>query len=160
MKAGTRFSFEICQTEGRNRGKKMMEELILPAEVERLDDLFGFIERCLEPYALKTAFLIGFNTAAEEIFVNVAHYAYPGREGDVRLQMSVLEDPLRAELCFIDSGIPYNPLKRKEPDISLDAEERPIGGLGIFMVKKMMDEVRYEYRDGCNRLTIVKKFPA
>ena len=135
-----------------------MKEIILPAKIEKLDDLFQFIESSLESYDLDTAFLISFNTAAEEIFVNVAHYAYPGNEGSVRLQLNILEDPKRVELLFIDSGIAYNPLKKSDPDTSLNAEDRPIGGLGIFMVKKMMDDVRYEYKDGQNRLTIVKRF--
>ena len=70
--------------------------------------------------------------------------------------MEVVENPLSVIITFIDNGIPYDPLKKEDPDITLSAEERDIGGLGIYMVKKTMDAVSYEYKDGCNILTIKK----
>ena len=93
--------------------------------------------------------------AVEELFVNIASYAYAPDTGTAEIGVDVSGGV--AETTFADSGIPYNPLKKKDPDVALSAEEREIGGLGIFMVKKTMDEMRYCYRDGQNLLTIRKK---
>ena len=95
--------------------------------------------------------------AVEEIFVNLAHYAYGSEQGTATIRVEVGGDPLQVIITFIDQGVPYDPLKKEDPDISLSAEERQIGGLGIFMVKKSMDDVKYEYKDGKNILTISKK---
>ena len=97
------------------------------------------------------------DVAVEELFVNVAHYAYAPETGKITLRVTTKRDPDVAEITFIDSGMPYDPLAKPDPDVTLAAEDRPIGGLGIFMVKKTMDDMRYEYRDGQNILTIVKK---
>ena len=94
--------------------------------------------------------------AVEEIFTNIARYAYAPGEGSAVI--GVLAEPGRAEITFSDTGMPYNPLLREDPDVTLAAEEREIGGLGIFMVKKTMDEMRYEYSTGQNLLTLVKTF--
>ena len=94
--------------------------------------------------------------AVEEIFVNIARYAYAPGEGYAVI--GVLAEPGRAEITFADNGMPYDPLAREDPDVSLSAEEREIGGLGIYMVKKTMDVMRYEYSDGQNLLTLVKTF--
>ena len=92
----------------------------------------------------------------EELFVNVASYAYPSGSGSVTIDMEITEEPAAAVITFTDSGIPFNPLKKDDPDIALSAEERQIGGLGIYMVKKSMDDIAYAYRDGRNVLRIVK----
>ena len=94
--------------------------------------------------------------AAEEIFVNIAHYAYTPGTGEATICVELYQDPSAIEITFIDQGVPYDPLAKPDPDVTLSAKERKIGGLGIFMVKKSMDEVRYEYLDGCNVLTIKK----
>jgi anti-sigma regulatory factor (Ser/Thr protein kinase) len=96
--------------------------------------------------------------AAEEIFVNVASYAYTSGIGSVAIEVNFEEKPKAVAIRFIDSGIPYNPLEKEDPDVTLPAEKRGIGGLGVFMVKKSMDEVTYEYKDGKNHLTIRKFF--
>ena len=88
--------------------------------------------------------------------MNISHYAYAPGTGDAVIQVDFSGDPLSASITFIDSGMKYDPLAKPDPDITLSAEERQIGGLGIFMVKKSMDDVRYEYRDGKNIFTIVK----
>ena len=93
--------------------------------------------------------------AVEEIFVNIASYAYEGKEGPSEIIFE-LNDKV-AEITFIDSGIPYDPLAKEDPDITLSAEQRQIGGLGIFMVKKSMDDMKYEYSDGKNKLTLFKR---
>ena len=94
--------------------------------------------------------------AAEEIFVNIASYAYPGRKGEAGISISF--DDGNFTVCFKDTGIPFNPLSKEDPDIHENSEERKEGGLGILMVKKTMDEVAYRYKDSMNILTISKRF--
>ena len=95
------------------------------------------------------------DVAVEEIFVNIAHYAYGENQGDAEISAIVSDGVLR--IVFSDSGTPFNPLEREDPDITLSAEEREIGGLGIFLTKKFMTSVDYEYKDGKNILAITKK---
>ena len=106
--------------------------------------------------AIKTRMQI--DVAIEEIFVNIAHYAYPGGEGNAVIEVEADSSAKNVLIVFEDNGIPYNPLEKEDPDISLSADDRPVGGLGIFMVKKTMDGMSYEYKDNRNRLTIVKGF--
>ena len=94
--------------------------------------------------------------AVEEIFINIASYAYCPDEGPVTIQVTVEDDPIRVILTFIDKGKPFDPLAKKDVDVTLPPEEREIGGLGIFLVKKTMDSVEYEYKNGQNILTVVK----
>lgn len=94
--------------------------------------------------------------AVEEIYVNIAHYAYNPEIGDATIRCNIEQDPLKIIIQFLDNGKPFNPLEHKEADISLSAEERDIGGLGIFMVKKSMDDILYSYEHGKNILTIKK----
>ena len=94
--------------------------------------------------------------AVEEVFVNIANYAYAPETGPARVRVEVAEEPLCASITFIDHGVPYDPLAKEDPDITLSAEDREVGGLGVFMTKQLMDDVRYEYVDGCNILTISK----
>ena len=93
----------------------------------------------------------------EEIFVNIAHYAYGGKSGEAVINLDIEQNPKCCRVTFQDRGVPYNPLAKADPDITLSAEERQIGGLGIYMVKQSMDHVEYRYEDGCNILTIEKK---
>ena len=132
-------------------------ELRIPAVVEKLPELLAFIEQQLEEVGcpLKTQMEIA--VAAEEVFVNIASYAYAPGTGIATVCIEIDDDPPVATIAFSDSGVPFDPLKKADPDVTLPAEEREIGGLGIFMTKKTMDEVRYEYKDGQNRLTLVKK---
>ena len=95
--------------------------------------------------------------AIDDIFGNIVNYAYTPEVGKVTVRLAVDEKTLTASLTFIDSGVPYNPLEKDDPDTTLSAEDRKIGGLGIFLVKKSMDDMRYEYKDGKNILTLVKK---
>lgn len=94
--------------------------------------------------------------AIDELFGNIAHYAYNPEVGPATVRVEVVEEPLSVVITFIDNGVPYDPLKKDDPDITLSAEEREIGGLGIYMVKKTMDEISYEYNDGQNILKIRK----
>ncbi len=132
-----------------------MKNLTVPAEVGRLDDVVDFVLEELEAYGIsfKTQFQI--RLAVEEIFVNISSYAYdPAGEAEVRCE--ILEDPLRVVIQFLDSGMPFDPLAKDDPDISEEGLLGREGGLGIFLVKDTMDEVQYEYKDGKNILTILK----
>ena len=94
--------------------------------------------------------------AIDEVFSNITHYAYHPSVGSATVKIEVIEEPMSVVITFIDGGTPYNPLEKEDPDITLSAEEREIGGLGIFMVKKSMDSIDYEYKDGQNILRIKK----
>ena len=133
-----------------------MEELIIEAKDENLGIVQEFIEKNVSPYADPPEKLIVLQIAVEEIFVNISHYAYNPKTGPATIRVEILEDPVAVELTFFDNGIPYDPLAKADPDVTLDADERDIGGLGIFMVKQSMDDVSYEYKDGQNILTIKK----
>lgn len=135
----------------------MSEERVLKvaADDARLHEVLGFVTALLEEHdcPLKTQMLI--EVSLEELFVNIAHYAYPEGDGWAEVRACV-EDGV-ATVTLIDGGIPYDPLAKPDPDVTLSAEERQIGGLGIYMVKKKMDEMTYEYRDGHNVLRFQKK---
>ena len=96
--------------------------------------------------------------ATEEIFINIAHYAYGGEIGKAYIKIEIKDNPKSICITFKDQGTPYNPLEKEDPDITLSAEERAIGGLGIYMVKQSMDHVEYDYQDGYNILRIEKFF--
>ena len=96
--------------------------------------------------------------AIDELFGNIAYYAYNPEIGIVTVRVEVTDNPLAVVIKFIDNGIPYDPLAKADPDTTLSVEERDVGGLGIYMVKKTMDDISYEYRDGQNILRIKKKF--
>ncbi len=131
-------------------------ELEIAADIEKLGDAAAFVENILEENDCPLKAQTQIDVAFEEIFVNIAHYAYPDGEGKAKIAVDAC--PEFAEITFIDSGIPYDPLAKADPDITLSAEERQIGGLGIFMTKKLMDEIHYKYEDNCNILTMKKFF--
>ena len=128
-----------------------------PAKVDALSDVLGFVDLTLEkfgcPMKLQTAICV----AIEEVFVNVAHYAYGGGEGDMMLGIGFDEESRDVTFRMTDKGTPFDPLKKPDPDITLSAEDREIGGLGIFITKKTMDTVTYAYENGENVLTMIKK---
>ena len=131
-----------------------MKELTLMASDETFYTVLNEVRDALKengwPEDIETQIAI----AVEEIYVNIAHYAYGGKEGEAKVRIDIT--PKNCRICFADQGIPYNPLEKEDPDLTLSAEDRPIGGLGIFMVKEMMDMVTYEHKDGKNILTIEK----
>ncbi|MDO5146509.1 MAG: ATP-binding protein [Eubacteriales bacterium] len=131
----------------------------IPATVENWEEVSKFLNETLDEVNASMKTKIQLETAAEEIYVNIAHYAYPEYVGEAEVIFSIDEDEEECEamLCFKDSGIPYNPLEKEDPDITLSAEEREIGGLGIFMVKQFMDEAEYRHEEGKNIFTIKKK---
>ena len=133
-----------------------MKTLTVPARTDQLEVVQEFIQQELENQECPMKVQMQIAIAVEEIFVNIAHYAYKPVEGDATIRCEVGGDPLEVTIQFLDHGKPYNPLTKEDPDITLSAEERQIGGLGIFMVKKSMDSLDYEYQDGKNILTIKK----
>lgn len=126
------------------------------AETESLDEVIEFLDEQLEEVDCPIKTKLQLDVAVEEVFINVASYAYYPDVGTVEITVGITENPKTAVISFSDSGKPFNPLEKPDPDITLSAEERKIGGLGIFMVKKTMDDVRYEFKNGRNCLTIVK----
>ena len=128
-----------------------------PAKVEALSDVLGFVDRVLESYECPMKIQTAICVAIEEVFVNVAHYAYDDGEGDMMLGIGFDEESRNITFRMSDKGTPFDPLKKPDPDITLSAEEREIGGLGIFITKKTMDTVAYAYENGENILTMIKK---
>lgn len=137
-----------------------MAERIFRAELGELESVLAFVGEELEQCGCSGRVKFQLDVAVEEIFVNIAHYAYPDREGQATVRCCVGGDPVQVTVQFLDNGQPFNPLEKRDADITLSAEDREIGGLGILMVKKSMDAVDYAYEDGKNILTIKKSIPA
>ncbi len=135
-----------------------MKELTIAATVENIETVTEFVNAQLELTDCPIRAQMQIDIAIDEILSNIAHYAYTEKCGEATVRVELSENPKSAVLTFIDRGIPYDPLAQAEPDTTLSADERKIGGLGIFMVKKIMDEVTYEYKDGTNILKIRKSF--
>lgn len=123
-----------------------------------LDALQSFVEERLEEAGAPPRTRMQLAVAVEEVFVNIAHYAYAPGTGEADVAMAFSETPAAVTITFSDRGAPYDPLAKTDPDVTLGAEEREIGGLGIFMTKKLTDELRYEYLDGQNVLTLKKSW--
>ena len=140
--------------------KETAKELVVEAGLDQLDRVLDFVNAQLEEADCPPKAQMQLAIAVEEIFVNIAHYAYaPGSgEATIRVEPGDGDTPRSVVLTFTDSGTPFDPLAKPDPDVTLPAEERGIGGLGIYMVKKSMDEVHYAYRDGKNILTMIKRF--
>ncbi|MBE5970237.1 MAG: HAMP domain-containing protein [Lachnospiraceae bacterium] len=140
----------------KNLLKDSIIEKTFTAEDASFPPASAFLEEEMEKAEVPMKAAIQISTAFEELFINVAHYAYQGRVGDVRVSLSIKDNTLT--LSLKDNGVPFDPLSKVDPDITLSADERSIGGLGIYMVKKTMDEVKYKYKDGMNILTVIKRF--
>ena len=139
------------------QGGEHMTNRTFKAQTEVLSDILGFVDLMLEKYECPMKIQTAICVAIEEVFVNVARYAYKEREGDVTLGIGFDKESRTITFCMRDSGVPFDPLKKPDPDITLSAEEREIGGLGIFITKKTMDTVEYAYENGENVLTMIKK---
>jgi len=143
----------LCPSENKNiAGAKT---LTVEANNKKMGEVNSFIHSFLEERDCPIKAQMQISVAAEEIFVNIASYAYPDGEGDAEIRIS--EENGEVTMVFTDSGIPYDPLKKPDPDITLSAEERKIGGLGIFLVRKNMDSVSYKNENGKNILTVKKR---
>jgi anti-sigma regulatory factor (Ser/Thr protein kinase) len=134
-----------------------MKELVIDAKRENLPAVLAFVDEQLEAVECPMLTQTSIDVAVEEVFINIASYAYDTESGTATVQVTVLQDPLSVEITFIDNGTQYDPLAKEDPDITLPKQKRKKGGLGIFMVKKTMDDVVYEYKYGKNILTIKKK---
>ena len=137
-------------------GEIRMEKLTIDATVENLPVVTEFITSSLEEKDCSMKTIMQMELVIEEIFVNVASYAYRPNVGLVTICKEF--EPESIVISFIDRGVDYNPLKHQDPDINAELEDRDIGGLGIFLIKKNVDEISYERKDGQNILTIKKKF--
>ena len=133
-----------------------MKELTVAATVENIETVTDFVNEQLESLDCPPKAQMQIDIAIDELFGNIAHYAYNPEIGSATVRVEVTEDPLAVVITFIDNGVPYDPLAKEDPDVTLSAEERGIGGLGIYMVKKFMDRVEYRNENGCNIFTIGK----
>jgi anti-sigma regulatory factor (Ser/Thr protein kinase) len=136
--------------------KQINKQLKVKAELEKLDTVIGFLEEQLEQAGCPLNIATQISISVEEIFVNIANYSYPESGGNCVLDLSVSDSVMT--LCIADTGAPFNPLAKEDPDITLSADERQIGGLGIWMVKQSMDRVEYCYEENQNKLTLVKSW--
>ena len=135
-----------------------MAEKTFDAALDQLDDVLAFVTGQLDELDCPPKVRFQIEVAVEELFVNIASYAYQPGTGTADVSVHAEENPRSVVITFRDRGVPYDPTAKPDPDVSLSAEERKIGGLGIYMVKKSMDEMKYEYRDGQNVLSIRKVF--
>lgn len=133
-----------------------MKELTLDATIENIIIVTDFVNNELVKMNCSEETIAEIDVAVDEVFGNIANYAYNDKIGSVRVCIEIVDNNM-VILTFIDNGKEYNPLEKEDPDISLSAEERSIGGLGIYIVKCTMDDVSYEYKDGNNILTIKKR---
>lgn len=136
--------------------EKEKDELDIEAVEENLDTVTAFVDKRLEKAGCSMKSQMQIDLAVEEVFVNIAKYAYDPETGRATVRVEVSGDPVQVRITFLDHGKPYDPLAKEDPDVTLPAEARPVGGLGIFMVKQSMDNVTYEYKDGTNILTLIK----
>ena len=139
------------------KGGERMITKTFPAKTQALFEVLAFVEQALEQFDCPMGTQTAICVAIEEVFINVAHYAYSGEEGDMTLGISFDEASRKVTFRMSDKGVPFDPLKKPDPDITLSAEEREIGGLGIFITKKTMDSLTYAYENGENILTMIKK---
>lgn len=133
-----------------------MKELTINATVENIEKVTAFVDEQLEAMDCPMKAQMQIDIAIDELFGNIAHYAYNPKVGPATVRVEVTDNPMTVIITFIDNGVPYDPLAKEDPDVTLSAEERSIGGLGIYMVKKSMDGISYEYKNGQNILKIKK----
>ena len=135
-----------------------IEEIVIEARRENLDQVLGFMDAHLERRDCPMKVMLQLDIAVEELFVNIANYAYGDQVGQAVIQLQEEHDPEGISITFIDEGMPFDPLAKPDPDVTLGAMDRSVGGLGIYMVKKSMDDMKYRYEDNRNILTIRKNF--
>lgn len=134
-----------------------MKELTVDATLESIPVITDFVDEQLEQFGCPMKAQAQIDIAIDELFSNIARYAYHPGVGPATVRVEVIEAPLSVVITFIDQGVPYDPLSQADPDVTLSAEERELGGLGIYIVKKNMSEITYEYKNGRNILRIRKE---
>ena len=135
-----------------------MKERTLPAVKENIPEIIAWIEQELEALDCGMRAQMQIDVALDELMANIAGYAYGDGAGNMTVRFSFDEPSDTAVITLVDRGVPFDPLSADDPDVSRPVEMREAGGLGIFLVKKSMDDVTYEYKDGQNILTIKKFF--
>ena len=150
------FSYEAAASDGEKGKEKYVKELTLEATVPNIPKVTEFVDAELEALDCPPKAQMQIDIAIDELFGNIAQYAYDPLTGPATVRVEVEEDPMAVIITFIDHGKPYDPLAEKDPDITLSAEDREVGGLGVFLVKKTMDDVSYEYKNGQNILKVRK----
>ena len=128
----------------------------MKATIDNLDQVLDFVNTELEAIDCPAKTQTQINVIIDELFSNIAYYSYEEEAGEAIVSFAVREGRTAIILAFSDYGVPYNPLEAEDPDITLGAQERGIGGLGIYLVKNMVDDIFYEYKDHKNILTIRK----
>lgn len=132
-------------------------ELTVEALIQNVDEVTDFINEQLEEMGCSMRIQTQVDIAIDELFSNICRYAYGEGVGHAKVSVNELPGQNAVQITLEDSGIPFDPLAKEDPDVTLSLHERNVGGLGIFMVKKIMNDIQYEYRDGVNVLTITKK---
>ena len=130
--------------------------LTIPASIDSLEEVLAFVNDKIQTSGGSVKTQMQLDIAIEELFVNIAHYAYDNGTGDADIFLQITDNPKAITVEFRDSGKPFNPLERMDPDTTLSAADRNIGGLGIYMAKKSVDEIEYRWENGQNILTICK----
>lgn len=134
-------------------------EITVTADIGNLDKVTDYVNSSLGRYGCPDRTMMQIDIIIDELFGNIAYYAYPEEPGDVTVRVEVIQgETPAAVITFKDYGIPYNPLEREDPDTTLSSKEREIGGLGIFIVKNSVDDISYEYAEGRNILSIKRIF--
>ena len=134
-----------------------MKELTLSASVSSIPEMTAFVDEQLEAVDCPMKHQMQIDVALDEILSNIARYAYPSGSGDMTLSFDFDPTARQITIVFTDAGVPYDPTSQEEPDTTSSAEDRAIGGLGIFLVRKIMDDMAYERRGNKNVLTIRKR---
>ena len=134
-----------------------MKELTLQAQIENIPRVTAFIDEQLEALDCPMKPQMQMDVAIDEMFCNISRYAYAPDVGEATVRFEFDESTRMASVTFIDSGVPFNPLSRQDQDVTAPSHEREVGGLGIFLVRKTMDQMEYRYENGKNILTIRKK---
>ena len=132
-----------------------MDTLVLPAVLENLEPMLDFVEKSARAAGFEKEFLGKIRLVCEEALVNIIRYAYPGRQGEMEVKCG--RDAGSFSIQIRDSGVPFNPFERPDPDVNKPVEEREIGGLGIFLIKKIMDSWTYRREGDRNIMTLEKK---
>ena len=133
-----------------------MKEIHVDSKIENIPEVMDFVRAELEALGCSEQVKAQFKMAVDVLFGNICLYAYGEGSGPVTVSVGLEGDPPSAAVTFCDSGSPYNPMEADLPDIELDIEDRPVGGLGIFLIREMMDSMSYEYKDGCNVLKLTR----
>ena len=133
-----------------------MTELKVQAAVENIPEVTAFVDGQLEAIDCPMKAQMQIDVAIDELFGNIARYAYEGEPGDATVRFDFDEATRMASVTFIDAGVPFDPLAKADPDVTLSVAEREVGGLGIFLVTKTMDDLKYRHENGMNVLTLYK----